>query len=315
MARILVTGATGFIGSRVTRLLLTEGHTVAVLMRPQSDTWRISDVLSRLTVLRTDLAGLCEEPRAIHEFAPEKVLHLAWIGVGNQDRNQPEQLSNIRLSFELLRHATAAGCKVYVGLGSQAEYGPKGELLREDAACFPTTVYGAAKLCHCLEAEAFCRKHDVRFVWLRLFSSYGPGDDPSWMISYVTRSLLRGERPALTLGEQKWDFLYADDAAEAIVRAAESPLAQGVYNLGSGEAYPLRSVIEQIRDYIDPRLELGFGEVPYRADQVMWLQADISRLTADSGWHPRTSIQDGLRRVVDWHASQLHASEGARVGS
>ena len=141
----------------------------------------------------------------------------------------------------------------------------------------------------------------LRFAWLRLFSAYGAMDDRSWLIPHVILTLLRGERPSLILDEQRCDYLYVEDAVEAIWRAAITPGAQGIFNLGSGEAYTIRSIAERIRDLIDPSLPLGFGEVPYRPDQIMHLQADITKLKKATSWKPRTSIDDGLRQTVEWY--------------
>ena len=142
--------------------------------------------------------------------------------------------------------------------------------------------------------------YGVGFTWLRLFSAYGPADTPQWMIPYTILTLLKRQKPALTLGEQRWDYLYVEDAVRAIWRAAISPEARGIVNLGSGEAYGIRSIAERIRDLIGPDLPIGFGEVPYRPDQIMHLQADISRLKEATGWAPQVSLDDGLRRTVEW---------------
>ena len=120
------------------------------------------------------------------------------------------------------------------------------------------------------------------------------------MLPSVILALLRGEKPALTLGEQRWDYLYVEDAVDAIWRAATTSSAQGVFNLGSGEAHTIKSIVERVRDLIDHNLPLGFGEVPYRPDQIMHLQADISRLKQVAGWSPQVSLDEGLRRTVDW---------------
>jgi nucleoside-diphosphate-sugar epimerase len=192
----------------------------------------------------------------------------------------------------------ALGCHRFVGLGSQAEYGPQTGRIREDCPTRPTTLYGAAKLATCLMLERAAASSGRGFAWLRLFSTYGPGDDPSWMIPYLIRCLLARERPSLTAAEQVWDYLHVDDAAAAVVAVMDMD-AVGVFNLGSGRASPLRDIVTFIRDCIDPALPLGLGEVPYRADQVMHLEADVSALHAATGWAPSVPLQDGLRAVVD----------------
>jgi nucleoside-diphosphate-sugar epimerase len=127
--------------------------------------------------------------------------------------------------------------------------------------------------------------------------------------------LLAGERPALTPGEQIWDYLYVEDAAEAIYLAALMPDAEGVFNLGSGEGWRVREIIEHLRDLIDPSLPLGFGEVPYPPDQMMRLVTSIDRLKAATGWRPRVGLDKGLRRTIEWYRSQLEGGAGARPDS
>jgi nucleoside-diphosphate-sugar epimerase len=171
----------------------------------------------------------------------------------------------------------------------------------------PSTLYGASKLATCIAAQRLAEVAQMRFAWLRLFSSYGPKDAPQWMIPYLIVALLHGESPKLTAGAQLWDYLYVEDAARAIVAVALERSASGVFNLGSGQAFPIRSIAERVRDRIDPKLSLDFGAVPYRADQVMHLEADIRRLRAATGWKPEVTIDDGLARTVDWYRERDRA--------
>ena len=120
------------------------------------------------------------------------------------------------------------------------------------------------------------------------------------MVMSVIRKLLAGEKPALTAGEQMWDYLYSDDAAEALLLLAKQGRDGHIYPIGSGIARPLREYIEIIRDEIDPALPLGFGEVPYSDKQVMHLCADISALRADTGFEPEVDFREGIRRTIEY---------------
>ena len=257
--RAIVTGAAGFIGSSLTRHLLREGATVAIVARASSDLWRIRPLLAGLTVIEGDLCRPESIERGVLDFAPDAVFHLAWHGAGNRFRNDTSQIDlNLTASLDLLRLAQRAGCRTWVALGSQAEYGPKNQPISEDLPTTPTTLYGTVKLCAGLLGARLAAQWDIRFLWLRVFSTYGPGDNPEWMIPYLIRTLLEGKRPSLTACQQQWDYLYVDDAAEAIYLAATTPQAQGVYNLGSGAAHPLKAIVEQIRALVDPAPALGF---------------------------------------------------------
>lgn len=307
--RCLVTGATGHVGSFLTRRLLAAGCEVAILVRPESDLWRLIDILGSVTMLQGALGDLKTAREGLQAWQPEVVFHLAWSGVTGAFRNDPAQITrNVTGSLEIFEAAQEAGCRCWVGVGSQAEYGPQQDALREDMTAHPETAYGVAKLCTGTLTEKLCTMTGTRFLWLRLLATYGPMDDPRHLLPTVIAQLLRGERPALTPGEQRWDYLYIDDAVEAIARLALETGAEGVFNLGSGEAPTVHAIVEQARDIINPALPLGFGEVPYRPDQVMRLQADITKLKTATGWEPTISLAEGLQRTIEWHRGQIAAS-------
>lgn len=204
--------------------------------------------------------------------------HFAWAHTIGQGRNDmPAQIENIQSTIDAVRAAKALGCQVFLGAGSQAEYGRVEGLLKSDTPAFPENGYGMAKLCAGQMSRVEAKALDIDHVWVRILSVYGPHDGPMTMISGTIRKLLAGERPALTAGIQRWDYLYAGDAADAFYLAACHGRNGAVYPLGSGQAMPLKDYIIQMRDAIDPALPLGLGEVPYGPLQVMHLQADIRR--------------------------------------
>lgn len=173
-------------------------------------------------------------------------------------------------------------------------------MIREELPTRPTTLYGITKLSAYLLADHLCAAAGMRFAWLRIFSTYGPMDDPSWMIPYLILKLLDRQKPSLTPGTQVWDYLHVEDAARAIAGVASSASASGVFNLGSGSRRAIREIVTLVRDQVDPTLPLGFGEVPFRPDQVMHLEADVARLRDQTGWSPAISLEDGIRQTVAW---------------
>ena len=218
--------------------------------------------------------------------------------MGNTERDNPRQAENIVSTTRLAVLSAELGISAFVGLGSQAEYGVANRIIDETVPTHPTTLYGMAKLAAGQMCEAICAQRGVRFAWIRIFSTYGPGDNEGWLFPYILSALQKGERPSLTTCEQRWDYLYGEDAASAIAGVALTAGAEGVFNLGSGQAPPLKETVEMLRDLAAPGAELGFGEVPFRKDQVMHLQADIARLTKATGWVPRWSLREGLAETV-----------------
>jgi nucleoside-diphosphate-sugar epimerase len=294
---IAITGATGFIGAAVVAELLASGARVTALFRPDSDPARLAAVKGFDVLM---CPRLLDERTvdALREKAPDVFVHCAWRGVGGHERNEAFQITeNLPMTLDAVELAAAAGCRQWVGLGSQAEYGNQNRRLGEDAALLPTTLYGKAKLAAGVAALALCEARQIAGVWLRVFSTYGPGDAPHWFIPYVIREFLGGRAPKLTRCEQLWDYLFVRDAARAVVAAANGATS-GVFNLGSGSARPLRDYIEATRLELGSRVEPAYGGVPYRSDQVMHLEADISRLTEVTGWRPQVSLTEGIRATV-----------------
>jgi len=298
--RVFVTGASGFLGSFLVAELLEHGHQVAVLLRPGGDPWRISEQLSRLTTITGGFDDIETLLGPLTAFRPDAVAHLAWRGVGNADRNSPIQAYNIPDTLDLAALSMKAGATIFVGAGSHAEYGPYSRSIRESDVPGPTTLSGRAKLAAGAMAGQLCAEGVTRFAWLRIFSTYGPKDAPNWLIPSMMRTFREGKRMSLTQCEQRWGFLHARDAASAFRLAITRDDAEGVFNLGSYEAPPLRETVTALRDLVNPNADLGFGDIPYRPDQVMILQADISRLEA-LGWRPQIGLQEGLSETVTWY--------------
>ena len=303
--RCLVTGASGFLGSSLVRHLLSRGHKVCVLLRPAGSPTRLKDCLGQVQPIYGDLAKIEPLREAIQQQPIDAVVHLAWFGVTAEFRNSPQQISqNLVSTLAIWEAARTAGTKVWVGLGSQAEYGPHKGILREDLFPRPVTAYGVAKLAAGLATAKMSELAGIRHVWLRLLSAYGPGDDERHMLPSVILSLLAKQKPAMTSGEQVWDYLYVDDAAAAICSVLEQEV-EGVFNLSSGSTATIASIVEQIRDLIDPSLPIGFGELPYRDDQVMHLEGDITRLSNATGWRPTVSLQKGLKQTIEWYLEKM----------
>ena len=244
----------------------------------------------------------------IKDYSPDIIYHLAWEGVGNQYRNDLSQINNISSTLNLIKKSKECGCQKFIGLGSQAEYGPKKEAITEEFPTTPTTLYGEAKLACGKISSKVADSIDLKFAWLRLFSAYGPKDDPHWMIPYVILQLNQGFSPNLTAGEQLWDYLYVTDVAEALWKVSISQEATGFFNLGSGHAPSLKTTIEKIRNKIDPNIPLKFGEIPYRPDQVMHLQANITRLQKLAHWNPDVNLDDGLQQTIEWFTNSIKKS-------
>jgi nucleoside-diphosphate-sugar epimerase len=296
MGRVFVTGGAGFVGAGIVRQLLARGHQVAALSRGEAP--RLQGLGDGLTLLRGDLRDLDALRPALQAFGPDSLIHAAWQGVLGDTRQDPSQARNVDLAVALMGLAADLKLRRCIGIGSQAEYGPKASAPPEDTDPAPNSQYGAAKVAAHRAMAALAEKQGMGLAWMRLYAAYGPGNDPRWMLETVIRCLLRGERPRLTAGEQRLDYLYIDDLGQAVARVLEQG-CQGVFNLASGQAPTMRSTVETLRDLIDPSLPLGLGDQPYAPGPLPHLEADIGKLRSSTGWEPAMPLREGLARTID----------------
>jgi len=274
-------------------------------MRPESDPWRIVSVLDRVETITGRLSEPAALRRPMAAFRPDVVYHLGWSGSGHAGRDDPRQQSqNVGDAVALVELAAGAGATTWVGLGSQAENGPTAAVLDESTPVRPTTAYGAAKLSAGTLTRERCAARSLRHVWLRLLTAYGPAEDPSYLIPQVILSLLRGSRPALTEGSQPGDFLHVTDASRALRAVALNESCAGTFVLSSGHHRPVREIALTLRDLIDPRLELGFGEVVPN-EPLLGLRGNPRALERATGWSSNVSLETGLAGCVDWYSRNL----------
>lgn len=301
----VVTGPTGVLGSALVRCLSSAGVRVAAVVREGSP--RIANVaqVDGVHVVECNLDRLGRVPQLVRACglpACDAWFHLGWASTFGADaRNDMAiQTANIQYALDAVAAAHDLGCAVFVGVGSQAEFGRHDGPMGPSTPAFPENGYGIAKLAAGVMTRIECGKRGMRHEWVRVFSVYGPHDNPGTLVSSTIRVLLEGKRPSVTAGEQQWDYLYADDAARALYRVARFGTDGATYCLGSGEARPLREYLETIRNSVDPALEVGYGEVPYSPQQVMFLQADTASLRADTGFVPEVPFEEGVRRTIAW---------------
>lgn len=328
----VITGATGMIGTALTQYLLSQGITVAACVRPGSArVGRLTEAAKpctgelqtshgdsqagdtacrqgQLHIIEADLAALGAEStyEKLNTLLgqADAFFHLGWAGTfGAAARNDmPLQNRNIGYTLDAVKLAGRLGCQVFVGAGSQAEYGrvPEGQKLSATTPAFPENGYGIAKLAAGQMSRIFCEEMGMSHIWIRILSVYGAWDTERTMVMSAIDTLLDGGRPVFSPGEQLWDYLYAKDAARALYLAAKSGKSGSIYPLGSGQVRPLKDYIERIREAVNPSAKLGIGELPYAQNQVMYLCADIEELTKDTGFVPEYTFEEGIRETVAW---------------
>ena len=341
MKNAIITGPTGGIGIALIDKLISQNVRVFAVCRPNSK--RIADIPNSnlVEIISLELNEIDKLPSEIEKLAESKNIstvkktqegiqleecvfyHFGWDGTFGADaRNNVEgQILNVKYTVMALEAAAKVGCEKFVGAGSQAEYGRFEGKLCATTPAFPENGYGIAKLAAGQMSRLRASQLGIEHVWTRILSVYGPNDGAQTMVKATINKLLDGEKPSFTKGEQKWDYLYSKDAANAMYLIGEKGVDGKVYCIGSGQVRELRQYIEEIKEAVveyknkttdsaekldSKAIELGFGDVPYGDKQVMYLQADISELTKDTGFVPEYSFEEGIRETVELHASILN---------
>lgn len=297
--RIAVTGATSAIGVSLIRECVKRGMEVLAFVNP--DSVRIDVVPSSplVTVLPLPLEKLSEfEPG---QFSADAFVHLAWGHTKSTERNDLKiQEQNVGTCLEAVRLAEKLGCRVFLGAGSQAEYGKKQERITEKTLPEPDTPYGVTKLEAGKKSRELCVLSGIRHVWPRIFSAYGPYTGMQTVLMYEIGELLDGRVPQMSDGEQLWDFVYLTDVAKAYLALIEKGRDGEVYNIAYGESRKLKEFLEIARDAVDPKLPIALGAIPKASNTAYYLDADISKITAETGWKPTVPFEQGIRETVEW---------------
>jgi UDP-glucose 4-epimerase len=293
---VLVSGATGFIGSALCRELRKEGAIVHGISRNQHYSDRCN------FWWKADFSNVGDANRVVTNVKPDFIFHLASHALGDRSIAlvQPTYQNNVTTTLNLLIAATEIGCKRIIVTGSLEESDQ-----HKDA--IPSSPYSASKFAASLYARMFHKLYETPVVILKLFMVYGPGHMALHkLVPYVTCSLLKNEVPEVTGGRRLVDWIYVGDVVRAYIAAATAPDVTGKsFDVGSGELVSVSEVVDKLVTLINPAIQPHYGKIPERPfeqERVANIQDDV-RLP---GWRPRTTLTEGLTQTIAWYQSFLH---------
>jgi len=304
MNRCLLTGASGFVGANLTRRLLHDGHEVHALLRPEHQPWRLGDVTS-LHRHSVDLTNPGEVQQAVRRIRPDWVFHLAAYGAYSSQTGFSRMVDiNLNGTVSLLDACAETGVEAFIYTGSSSEYGYKDHPAREDELLEPNSHYAITKAAATHYCQFVARKHDVNAIAVRLYSIYGPYEDPSRLLPTLIDHGLRGILPPLVSPATARDFVYVDDAVDALICLAQSSPRRGaVYNLCTGVQTSLATVVETARTLMRIPVEPVWSSMPQRSwDTDIWVGSPAAMET-EIGWRASIDFTTGLRRMIDWSMS------------
>lgn len=293
------------LGASMIEQMVADGIKVTAVIRPNSK--KRSNLIKHenIQVVECDIDELLTL-KSVLTGTYDTFYHFAWDGTYGDSRNDAMlQEKNVRNTLEAVELAHALGCKVFVGAGSQAEFGFVEGELSDQIPKNPVTGYGIAKYTAGRLSAIMCERIGMRQSWGRIVSTYGPRDNSYTMVMSSVIGMLNGERMSFTKGDQIWDYVYGGDCSRAFYLIGKYGKHGKAYTIGSGKSKLLREYIEIIRDVVNPSLEIGIGERDYYPNQVMRLTADISELTEDTGFVPEIDFAEGIRRTMEWYKGEV----------
>ena len=299
--KALVTGAAGFVGAVLARRLLDDGHDTQLVVRPGSERWRLADVES--TVHEVDLSHAGSVRALMGDVRPDWIFHCATHGAYSTQRDWRRMVDvNVLGTGHLVEAALERGFDAFVNTGSSSEYGFTDHAPTEDAPPNPNSHYAWTKASQTSLCRFTAKTHDVHMPTLRLYSVYGPYEEPTRLVPTLAVQGLEGKLPPLVSPDVARDFVFVDDVVDAYIEAAKKQDIErgGVYNVGTGRQVSIRDAVDVVRRCLDIAVEPRWQSMPERSwDTSVWV-ADPRKAEAELGWVANLRFEAGFERMLGW---------------
>ncbi len=300
--KALVTGAGGFVGANLVRHLLKRGDEPIAMLRPQTRSWRLKDVTGEVRTELVDLTRPDDVVRAVHEVRPDVIFNLAATGAYSWQTDLDAMLAvNVRATEALLQGARRVDARL-VQAGSSSEYGFADRPTAELDRVAPNSYYAVTKVAATHLCRLAAEQHGQHAVTLRLYSVYGPWEEPGRLMPALVDRALDGAYPPLVAPATARDFVWVDDVCDAFVRAATTDLEDrgAVLNVASGAQTTLGRLVEIVQRMFDVGSDPVWGSMPGRDwDTSVWI-GDPSQTAESIGWRAVTPLSEGLLRLAAW---------------
>lgn len=290
--KVLITGGTGFIGRNVVAELIKRGYEVHSLVFPPFAPEQKGLVQYAMNLMDSNAVD-----KFLSEHHFENLIHLAWY-VGKGCHIADQNIDWTIATLNLLTSFQKYGGKTFVGAGTISEYEYKfGYLLEDETPTSPGTLYGESKNSVYKIAKTFCKQHDMKFKWPRIFNLYGPNEKPQRLMPSVINSCLKGEDVKVSDCLKFQDYLHVEDTARGIVEVFESDI-QGAVNICSGKPVQLRYIVNKIAELTSFKGNILWGAIPAAfGDEVVVGNNDKLK---SIGWSPKYTLDEGLQQTINW---------------
>ncbi|TCL59350.1 nucleoside-diphosphate-sugar epimerase [Kineothrix alysoides] len=296
--KVCVTGATGFLAVPLIKLCVAKGCKVYAVVRPASVNINRLEGLKNVFIVECEMQDYNLLADKVHDNI-DMFFHLSWEGIRGKHRDDEAlQYKNYSNSITVLKEAIKLNTKVFVGVGSQAEYGSILGEMQESMEVNPDTEYGRFKCMLCDDGQKISEQNNIRFIWGRIFSAYGIHDTPGSLISSCIEKMRKNEAIELLQGEQDWNYIYVADVAEALWRLGIKQEAKGIFNVASKDNRKLKDYIMELKEILGSESCLKY-EALDRHDALRGIRPNIDKLVSTLEWLPGTSFKAGILRCME----------------
>jgi len=305
---VLITGASGFIGSHLARRLVREGARVTALVFPDCPRTRLSDIEEKIAIYPVDIRDGSTLMKLMEKIKPRKIFHLA--GITSVDRS-PSKLDrtlsvNLGGTLNLLRALARIEYDAFICTCTAEAYGKNQPPFREEMALDPQSPYSLSKAAATLACKTWANSFGARVTVLRLFLVYGPGQEEERFLPHLIKSGLTQQPLRMTPGEQTREYTYIDDVIDSFLLAAEKGRGRGeVINIGTGREISLRDLVTMVESILGRPVVRSGEPLPYRKNEIWRIIGDHSRAAEELKWHAVTDLEIGLKKTIDWYRKQL----------
>jgi len=306
--KVLITGATGFIGANLARYFLEKGAEIFVFTRRASDKWRIWDILGNISEYSVDLKDPANLEKIIKKIKPQIVIHTAVYG-GYFSQNDTAKIieTNFTGTVNLINALKGVKFELFINTGSSSEYGIKPRPMKETDSLEPFSEYGVSKAAADLYCHAIAKEENMPVVTLRLFSPYGYYEEKNRLISSVILSCLKFRNPKLSSPNSVRDFIFIEDIINAYKKVIDNKdrVKGEVFNIGSGKQHTVEKVVKNIVKLTGSKVKPEWGKIISPRHEPECWQADISKARRLLNWEPEYSLRQGLEEDINWFKKNI----------
>jgi len=310
MSKIVITGASGFVGANLAQNLSKTKHQIHIFTRKNSKLWRLEDIKTKLNIHKVTLDNSKALKKKLLEIEPKFVFHCATYGVLPSQTNFSKLIkTNLIGTYNLLQALEECNkLSKLVNLDSSFVYGKKNNSIKENQIADPITPYGIVKLSQTNLVRYYSVKRKIPSITMRLFTPFGRFDQPGRLITDIMKSLITKKPLTLFSPYSKRDFIHINDVINALVLASNSPFKNGeIFNVGSGKYYSVKEFVTLASKVTKTKINVNWKNKQREFDKLGGNgYANTRKISENLGWRPKITIQEGLLESYKWYKKNIN---------